>query len=429
MTLFVASVAVAFSVSFLCSLVEAALLSLTPSQVADLNLKHPKVGAVWQHFKTNIEKPIAAILILNTAAHTVGSIVSGSQFNELFSDKWIWVYSLLFTFLMLQYTEILPKTLGVRFNRELAAIIATPLSIVIGFLTPLIRLIHWINRPFEMGKGRQRAAATLEEILALATLARISKQIGSHQERIIQGAFRLSQLRVRQVMIPLEQVSFLSTSQNVADAVVTAHIDSHTRFPVCEAGDPNRVVGYINFKELIYHMRMNPADPTLQGIIRPVEFVGPDMSAADLLKMFVDQHVHMAIVRDASQKCLGLVTFEDLVEELVGDLEDEFDRLPRMFHPLSGGMWMVGGGVAMSEVATRLKLPLPDTHGSLSTWLTQRLRGTPRPGQEHHEAGADFVVRRVRRGKVFEASVTRREPSRTAAGHAPTQSLLPEHRT
>ena len=113
---------------------EAALLSLTPSQVANMATRHPSVGAVWRGFKNNIERPIAAILILNTAAHTIGASVAGSEFDDLFGDRWIWLFSLLFTFAMLQYTEILPKTLGVHFNETLALWIARPLSFAIWIL-------------------------------------------------------------------------------------------------------------------------------------------------------------------------------------------------------------------------------------------------------------------------------------------------------
>ncbi len=406
MALFVGSVALALSVSFFCSLMEAAVLSLTPSQVADLSSRHPKVGAIWQRFKANIEQPIAVILILNTAAHTIGASVAGSQFDELFGDQWIWLFSILFTFAMLQYTELLPKSLGVHFNTTVARVIARPLVVAIRILTPFIRVLHFLNRPFEGRRTEKGRPATLEEITALAAMARLSRDIGAHQERIIKGAARLSEKRVTQVMIPMEQVSVLSTSQSLADAVITAHNDAHTRFPVCRDGDKSNVVGYVNFKEMIYYMRTNPSDPTFNGIIRPVHFAHADTSASDLLKVFIDVHEHMAIVRDSEGRSIGLVTLEDLIEELVGELEDEFDRLPRHAHALSGGTWMFGGGVTMGEVSARLGLQGTSYTGSLAASLEQALDGPLRPGQSVRRDGFDFVIRRVRRGRVFEASAS-----------------------
>lgn len=406
MSVFIASVGVALSISFLCSLMEAALLSLTPSQVANLSQRHPGVGAIWHQFKNNIERPIAAILILNTAAHTIGASVAGSEFDGLFGDRWIWLFSLLFTFAMLQYTEILPKTLGVHFNQTIALWIARPLAVAVRVFTPLIHVLHVLNRPFEGRRTEKRPPATLEEITSLATMARLSKHIGVHQERIINRAAKLSQTSARQVMIPIDQVALLSTAQSLAEAVIAAHIDAHTRFPVCQDGDRNRVLGYVNFKEMIYFMSTNPGDPSLKGIIRPVHFVAPDSSASDLLKTFIDQHEHIAIVRDEAGRSLGLITLEDLIEELVGELQDEFDRLPRHAHSLSGGIWMFGGGVPMSEVAAKLQGRVEAGGGTLAAWLENGLREPPKPSQVLRRGEVEFMVRRVRRGRVFEASAT-----------------------
>ncbi|MDA0834722.1 MAG: hemolysin family protein [Planctomycetota bacterium] len=411
MILFLVSILLALSISALCSLMEATLLSLTPSQVADIAHRQPRLGLIWQRFKSNVQPPIGAILLLNTAAHTIGASVAGAQFNRIFGDQWILIFSLIFTFVMLQFTEILPKTIGVRYNREVARLIARPLDMLVKVFDPILKVIHWINRPFEGRKTNPKgrtSSATIEEITALAGLARLSNQISPYQERIIYGASKLSQLPVEEIMIPVEQVSFLSTSQTLSDAIIAAHVEAHTRFPVCEERDHNQVVGYVNFKEMIYYMRTNPGDPSFRGIIRPVRFVPPSLTSADLLKGFVSEHVHMAIVRDSEGKTLGMVSFEDVVEELVGDLEDEFDRLPRMIHTLSGGTWMIGGGTTMSEVAQLLEgLPLEVT-GTVSSWLLTRFNRAPNPGESYREGHYEFIVRRIRRGKIFEVAVYRK---------------------
>jgi putative hemolysin len=139
--------------------------------------------------------------------------------------------------------------------------------------------------------------------------------------------------------------------------------------------------------------------------MRPVRLIGPDESAADLLKAFVDQHAHIAIVKDRSQQTLGLVTLEDLVEELVGELEDEFDRLPRMVHPLGSRLWMVGGGTLIGEVNEKLGSSLPEPEQTISRWVLGRVPSPPRPGQVHHEQDLKFTIRRVRRGRIFEVSI------------------------
>lgn len=408
MTLFVLSVSGALLISAVCSLMEATLLSLTPSQVADIAGRKPKAGAIWQRFKSNIQTPIAAILLLNTAAHTIGASVAGSQFAELYGDRGILIFSIMFTFVMLQFTEILPKTIGVRYNREIGRLIAQPLSVLVALLQPVLKTIHFVNRPFERQMAGDETPATIEEITALAGLARLSNQISLYQERIIRGASRLSLLPVDQIMIPVDQVSFLSTDQSLGEAILAAHLEAHTRFPVREGQDSDRVVGYVNFKEMIYFLRTNPGEPGFRGIIRPVRFVRPETMAADLLKGFVLEHVHIAIVQGVNGKTLGMVTFEDIVEELVGDLEDEFDRLPRMVHALAGGTWMLGGGTPMSELAAMLSIEFPGSPQNLSAYLTEKFGRTPLPGESYREGSYEFVVRRTRRGKIFEVAAFRK---------------------
>jgi len=168
-----------------------------------------------------------------------------------------------------------------------------------------------------------------------------------------------------------------------------------------------------HIKEMIYFARTNPNDWSMRGIARPVRFVGPDMLASELLRVFTEEHMRMAIVRSAAGRTLGLVTLEDIVEELVGELEDEFDRLPRMLHPLSGGVWMVGGGILVQELSDKLGLPMPSFRGTPSAWLIESLGRIPRTGKIVRQIDVEFTVRRTRRGKVFEVSVAmRREPER-----------------
>lgn len=407
MTVLLISLAVAFGVSFVCSLAEAVLLSLTPSQIARMNERHPRAAAMWQRFKSGIDRPIAVILILNTTAATIGAATAGAQFDHLYGDRWLWLFSICFTYAMLQFTELLPKTLGVQLSGVLAPLMARPLQAAIVVATPFIAALHAVNRVFTAWiPSARRGPSPLEEIAAMAAMARMSKDIGAHQERVILGAARLSERTVRDLMIPLDHVVMMSDDLSLPRAIVAAHLDAHTRFPVHAAGDRTQVVGYINFKEMIYFMSTNPKDPTLKGITRPVTFVGAQASATELMRLFVDQHEHIAIVRGDDGRALGLVTLEDLVEELLGEVQDEFDRLPRYAHALSGGTWLFGGGVTMDEVAQSLGGVLPAGTRSFADFLEGELGESPRGGQVLERGGASILVKRVRRGRVFEASVT-----------------------
>ncbi|MDO5553991.1 MAG: CNNM domain-containing protein [Planctomycetia bacterium] len=417
MGLFIFSVLVALSVSGFCSLIESVLLSLSPGDIAQISAKHPRIAQIWVRFKSNIDRPIAVILLLNTTAHTIGASVAGSSFAEMWGTKWIWVFSLGFTFLMLQYTEILPKSIGVRFNRRLAVLFARPLDWSVRFFSPIISIVRFFNRPFEPRSRQSDKHSTVEEIALMAALAKQSHLIGSQQEQIIVGATKLSGTRVSNVMIPFDEVVVLSSRMSLWEAIEIAHVDAHTRFPVCNGEDRNDIIGYVNFKEIISHQRFNPQATEFNEIIRPISFVLPEESASDLLRRFTFQHEHIAIVRDKSGVCLGMVALEDIVEELVGEIEDEFDRLPRGAHVLKGGVLVLGGGCPMREVRELVerqlqvvllppsRKPHPSDNRSLAYWLEESLKHVPRRGDGYECDGVRFVVRRIRRKRVFDVLI------------------------
>ena len=396
---------IAFSVSFLCSLMEAAMLSLSPGELASLEKKKPKIGHIVRGFKNQIELPVTVILILNTVAHTVGAIMVGAETALLFGEKYIGISSGIFTYLMLQFTEILPKSLGVHYNSKIVELSARPLRLFIIILRPVIAALRFVNKPFEK-KKKDNHKATLEEINALAGHAQSENQISMNQANIIKGVTLLSSKKAQDLMIPVEQITFLSRSQTLSEAIITAHLDPHTRFPVIDSDDKNKVLGYVNFKELVYRMRTNPADPTLGGIIRPLRFVNEDTSCQQLLKVFVDEHEHMALVQDKSNSTIGLITLEDIVEELVGEIEDEFDKLPKKIHTLSQGVWIVGGGVSMQSLSESLSIAELSSESNLSDWIIKQIGHMPTVDERIKAEGHEFNVRRIRRGKVFEVLIT-----------------------
>jgi CBS domain containing-hemolysin-like protein len=395
----------AFSVSFICSLMEAALLSLSPGELAGLEKRKSHIGRIIRGFKEQIELPVTVILTLNTIAHTVGATIVGAEVALLFGEKSIGIASGIFTYLMLQFTEILPKSLGVHFNVRIMELSALPLQFFIVVLRPVIALLRFINRPFEK-KGAPAHGATLDEIVALAGYARLANQISTKQADIITGATLLNRKTAKDLMIPVEQITFLSTAHTLTDAIITAHLDPHTRFPVMEGDDRNTILGYVNFKELVYRMRTNPADPTLRGIIRQLRFVREDTPCQHLIKAFVDEHEHIAMVQNTAGQTVGLITLEDIVEELVGELGDEFDTLPKMLHPLSKGVWIVGGGIGMRTLAEKLNTPAIAAESSLSQWMLLRLGQTPAIDDRIRTDGLEFNIRRLRRGKIFEVLIT-----------------------
>lgn len=329
--LFVGGLTLSIVCSTICSLCEAAILSLTPGQVEEFARQNKAKGAIWRYFKKNIHEPVSAILLLNTSAHTIGATIAGAQFQLLFHNISLTAFSVVFTWVMLQFTEILPKTLGVRYNVAVANVMTNPLRFMVWAALPVMRVIRFLNRPFER-EAKSAPISTTDEISALAGIARLRKQLDIHQERIFRQTASLKEQYAFEVMIPETQIKFISTDMTLSEAIDVIHADPHTRFPVVEGQDVNNILGYVNFKELIAWSSVNPKAPNVRGVMRKIHFIEPQVELTDVLKLFVNQHAHMAIVTSGDVKnngeggeTLGLITLEDILEVLLGELEDEFD--------------------------------------------------------------------------------------------------------
>ena len=356
--------------------------------------------------KRDIERPIAVILIINTAAHTIGAALAGASFSNLGYGRYMGVFSLIFTLLMVQYTELLPKTLGIRFNIAVLRVAAKPLSFAVLIFAPLIKLTHAINSPFE--KSCPQKPNPADEISALASLARSTQMISSRQERIIRMVPRLSERTALEVMIDVGNISFLHDEMSLSEAINISARDFHTRYPVRAMNDNNNILGYVNIKELVNMERTRKDEAKLTELIRPISLADPDDTAAELLEKFAAQHCHMMIVKDPVSKDIrGLVTLEDIVEELIGDLDDEFDPLPRTFYSPQDSFWIVGGGIPLTQLARDTGLDLPRRVEPASAWFGRMLKRNPRVGDIFCFRNAEFYVRKVRRSMVWEFNLKR----------------------
>ncbi len=252
MTTLILAITIAMGVSFLCSIMEAAILSLNPGKLALLQQRNPRAGKICSEFKKNIEKPIAVILILNTAAHTFGASIAGAEFDEIFGSSYIWLFSLVFTILMVQYTEILPKTLGVRFNLQVMQLTSGFLKLAIKIMNPIIWLVHFVNRPFETRKGGDVQTASLDELDALATEARKERSITPLQERALHEIPDLQEDDLTQIMIPISRAICVDAGMGKDDVLATMKRYKHSRYPVRALGNPEEIIGVIEMRRMMF---------------------------------------------------------------------------------------------------------------------------------------------------------------------------------
>ncbi|MDA1044914.1 MAG: CNNM domain-containing protein, partial [Verrucomicrobia bacterium] len=237
---------IAIVVSFLCSLAETLLLSLNPLTLHRLEPTHPHAAKSWRRLKRNIAHPITAILVLNTVAHTGGATVAGGAFTKVYGEGNIWIFSVLFTIVILFGTEILPKIIGVTFRDKLAPYAGPIIEIVTTALHPFVLLSEVIFR--RLISEPESDQITTADVITLATLARAGKAINLQQENIIVNVVRLSHTTINHAMIPSEHIHFVRKNDTTETVLALARQSGHSRYPVSRSNAAKDIFAFIRIK-------------------------------------------------------------------------------------------------------------------------------------------------------------------------------------
>ncbi len=323
------SVSLAIVVSALCSVCEAVLYSLTTSQVEMLRKSGTRAGAVLHELKSDIDEPITAILTLNTIANTVGAAVAGASAAHLFGDSNVLLFSAAFTMAILIFSEIIPKTVGVSYSYRLAPFIALPIRLMVVCLKPIVKLCQTITRLIPQDRGDESISA--EELQTIAAMSRESGQLEEVQEKVISNIIDLKQKTVRQVMTPRTVTFSLDENLSVEEAMLEiSRLTSHSRVPVYDK-DPDDVTGIIMRKDVLQAAAEQKLATTLSKLKGPAHFVPESMPLNLVLVDFFEKRQHLFVVVDEYGSVTGIISMEDVLEEIVGEeIVDESDRTKDM---------------------------------------------------------------------------------------------------
>jgi CBS domain containing-hemolysin-like protein len=390
MLLFVLSVAFALIVSFISSLLEAAFLSITPSRVENLARKGKRAGLLLREFKGKPEQPIAAILVMNTIANTAGAAVAAASFVVAFPDAPDWWFVVAFTVVVLLFTEITPKTIGVVHANSLAVPVAHTVDLLVRILRPLLVVTRLVSHLVGQRDGEHHQS--LEEIRLLATAGHAQGAFGSLTADIIANATRLRDRRVRDVMVPRHRVAFLSGKNSIGETLEMLHRTGHSRFPYSPTGELDDTKGVILTKELLFHLREHPA-PDWTELMVPLLIVPETAKLNHLLRSMQKEQRHMAMVVDEYGAMKGLVTLEDVLEEIVGEIQDELDDDATELVSKPDGQMLCRGQTEARKVFAKLDLHDVETESqTISGFLAEQLGDVPWAGAEIDFRGYRFVV-------------------------------------
>ncbi|WP_461210764.1 hemolysin family protein [Desulfocurvus sp. DL9XJH121] len=319
------AVGLAVGVSAFCSVAEAVLYSVPWSRIEQLRKEGKASGNILYALRTDVEKPIAAILSLNTIANTAGAAIAGAAAARLFGQDALGVFTVAFTVVILVFSEILPKTMGVMYTRGLAPFLAQPMRALVWVLSPLVALLGLVSGLVQRKKGAPHH--TEEDITALATMTRRSGVLKPYEEMAIKGVLGLDRKVVREIMTPRTVVFSLPADLTVARSRAEHDIWHHSRVPVYDE-DPEEIVGIVYRRDVLRALADDRDDVRMADLMKPVKFVLDSLTLDKVLITFLESRMHLFVVLDEWGGVAGVVSLEDVLEEILGkEIMDETDEV------------------------------------------------------------------------------------------------------
>lgn len=320
----------AVGVSFLCSILEAALLSITPAHVAVLNERGSRTGKRLRKLKRDIDQPLSAILSLNTVAHTFGAAGVGAQAQVVFGQAWLTVTSAIVTLLILVFSEIIPKTLGATHAKSLAGFTAAACIVLIYLTWPLVQLSKQITR--WLAHDRSAPTVSREEFRVLAQAGSREGVFEEEESNIFANLIRFSAIRVEDIMTPRVAVVMMRCDQTVGEIMDASRAMAFSRFPVYGESDED-IRGYVLKTDIMLAQAQGSGDTRLDELKREVLFVPEFVSLQNLFSQLLARQEHFAVVVDEYGGLAGVVTMEDVLETLLGmEIVDESDTVEDLRH-------------------------------------------------------------------------------------------------
>lgn len=319
----------ALGFSFLCSVTEAVLLSITPAYIEGQKAVRPRLAARLKRLKQDrIDQSLSAILTLNTIAHTIGAIGAGAQATILFGSAWFGLFSALMTLAILFLSEIVPKTIGAVYWPRLVGPTALFVSLLIVMLYPIVWLSERVTRM--ISKSADLVTVNRDELIAMARAGGETGQIRGNESKMIQNLLRFDLIHVTDIMTPRSVITALPEEMTVSDSLERITGAPFSRLPVYRSGLDD-IAGFVLKDDILLHTAQDRGEEPLAALKREIPAVPESMSLAALMERLLKDRQHIAIVVNEYGGTDGLVTLEDLIETLMGlEIVDETDKVVDM---------------------------------------------------------------------------------------------------
>lgn len=401
---------IAHILSFICSIFEAVLLSCNNSYIALLRKKGSKSAAYLEELKTHIDRPLSAILTLNTVSHTIGAAGVGASIVELFGDKALAIGSIILTLTMLYWTEMLPKTLGVLYWKTLAPLFARPIKWLIYITYPFVISFNFFARFISKKKGPDKIT---DEDIQVALEAGAKAGVIEEEERdMVENIFRLGDRRVGVLMVPRVDIEWLDVNDPIESIKQKILASPHNLFPLADR-DVDNVIGVLSRRDVIEKTEVR-AMAELRRIARPPLFIHEQSPVFELMDLFKKHRGKFAFVADEYGTIKGMITMSDIFNAIVRNIEEGEKGSGDQIVKVSNRAFLLDGRMPIDEFKEIFHLeilPLEEKchYRTLSGLCMTILGAVPKRGEFFNIESLRIEILKVRRRRVEKVLVTRQE--------------------
>jgi len=314
--------------SALCSTLEATLLSTPLSYITGLEEQGVKGASRLKRLKQHPDRPISAILCLNTIANTVGASIVGSLVYEVYGDALIGVFSTIFTFAILILSEIIPKTIGTSYWRSLAI----PASVIVNGMIFIMFPLVWILEKFTsiISSKSNQISVSREDISAMVSVATEEEVIEKEEKKMIQNLLKLDEITAHEIMTPSAVVEMAESHMSIRDFYDSEDL-THSRIPIYDEENDEYVIGYVLRQEILEKMAEDNFALPLKEITRPIMNFKEEDTVSDIWEKMLEKKEHISVILDEYGSVRGIVTMEDVIETMLGhEIVDETDEVVDM---------------------------------------------------------------------------------------------------
>ncbi len=361
---------------------EIALFSLSQIKVRKL-LKERRGGAkTLKKLKQNPHRMLVTILIGNNVVNIGAAALATIIFTDMFGSTGIGMATGIMTFLVLVFGEITPKSFFHQNAERMSLLVARPIYILTYVLYPIIILVELMSRGIlKMGGVKtKKDQITEEEIMAALSLAAEAGVIDRDEEEMMQNVIDFGESRVKEAYTPLSRLVSVEPHQSIMDVLTRMLQTKYSRIPVYDR-KARKVVGVVNLRSILRYIKNKQFDVNVMDVLDPVVLVHEDDILDDAFEKLKEHSSHMAVVTDRKKRVRGIVTMEDLLEEIVGEIYDESDRKRVRVHHIDNKTAIVRGDMLVTELQEKIGIPLRGKFATVSDLLSARFDGRPKRGK------------------------------------------------